>query len=276
LAIALGQPRPRDAEAVRHLWEQVGVVPDPLSSTVTSLGLRPTGDDALATWLRHCSETSEPTVITLAQLRRSPLPPLDPSEGSYVIENPSLLSHAAADGRTGPPIICSSGRPSIAVVTLIGQLGAEGSICRQHADFDAAGLAITAWLAERAGTIPWLMTADAYRNATAARRQRVRLDSPVPDTVWDPDLATAMSATGVAVYEEELRLTLPRCDGELTAALEPDPVRLVGQGTYLPCPSRSLPNRGSRLRRDPAKRDPCHFLATPCDALSVKRAKALY
>lgn len=208
LAIALGQRRPRDAEAVRHLWEQVGVVPDPLSSTVTVLGLRPIGDDALATWLRHCSEMSEPTVVTLAQLRRWPLPPLGPSEGSYVVENPSLLSHAAAERWTGPPIICSSGRPSIAAVTLIRQLGAEGSTCRQHADFDATGLAITAWLAERAGTSPWLMTADAYRNATALRRQRAPLDSPVPDTAWDPDLAPAMIATGFAVYEEEVRLTL--------------------------------------------------------------------
>ncbi len=208
LAIALGQPRPRDAEAVRHLWEQVGVVPDPLSSTVTVLGLRPIGDDALATWLRHCSRMSEPTVATLAQLRRWPLPPLGPSQGSYVVENPSLLSHAAAERWTGPPIICSSGRPSIAAVTLIRQLGAEGAICRQHADFDAAGLAITAWLSERAGTIPWLMTADAYLNATTVRRQRVSLDSLVPDTPWDPDLAPAMIATGVAVYEEELRLTL--------------------------------------------------------------------
>jgi uncharacterized protein (TIGR02679 family) len=208
LAIALGQPRPRNAEGVRHLWEQVGVVPDPLSSTVTVLGLRPIGDDALASWLRYCSEMSEPTVVTLAQLRRWPLAPLGPSEGSYVVENPSLLSHAAAEGWTGPPIICSSGRPSIAAVTLIRQLGAEGSTCRQHADFDAAGLDITAWLSERAGTIPWLMTAYAYRTATTVKRQRVPLDSLVPDTPWDPDLAPVMIATGVAVYEEELRLTL--------------------------------------------------------------------
>lgn len=208
LAIALGQPRPRDAEAVRQLWEQVGIVPDPLSSVVTVLGLRPTGDDALATWLRQCAERSEPTVISLAQLRRWPQPPLDPSETTYIVENPSLLSHAAAYEWTGPPILCSSGRPTVATVTLLRQLSTNGSVCRQHADFDVAGLSITGWLAERAGTVPWLMTADDYRRATAIRRQRVPLETPLPATAWDPALAGAMTDAGVAVYEEEVRLTL--------------------------------------------------------------------
>jgi uncharacterized protein (TIGR02679 family) len=208
LSMVLGQPRPRDAEAVRQLWERVGVVPDPLSSAVTVLGLRPGGDDVLNDWLRHCADASEPTVVTLAQLRRWPLAPLHASEVTYVVENPSLLSHAAAEKWTGAPIICSSGRPTVAVVTLIRQLSAGGATCRQHADFDATGLGITAWMAERAGTIPWLMTADAYGEAIAVQRERVPLESMIPDTGWDPALSPAMRTAGVAVYEEELRLTL--------------------------------------------------------------------
>jgi uncharacterized protein (TIGR02679 family) len=208
LSIGLGQSRPRDAEAVRQLWERVGVVPDPLSSAVTVLGLRPSGGDVLADWLRRCADASEPTVVTLSQLRRWPLAPLHASKVTYVVENPSLLSHAAAETWTGPPIICSSGRPTVAVVTLIRQLSAGGSTCRQHADFDATGLAITAWMAERAGTVPWLMTADAYGQAIAVKRQRVPLESAVPNTDWDPALGPAMRTAGVAVYEEEVRLTL--------------------------------------------------------------------
>jgi hypothetical protein len=42
-------------------------------------------------------------------------------------------------------------------VTLLRQLGADGAILAQHADFDLTGLGITAWLAERAGTRPWRM-----------------------------------------------------------------------------------------------------------------------
>jgi hypothetical protein len=63
-------------------------------------------------------------------------------------------------------------------------------------------------MAERAGTVPWLMTADVYGKAIAVKRQRVPLESRVPDTDWDPALGPAMMAAGVAVYEEELRLTL--------------------------------------------------------------------
>ena len=84
----------------------------------------------------------------------------------------------------------------------------RGAACRQHADFDGAGLAITAWLADRAGTTPWLMTADAYRAAVAIRRGRVPLQGDLPDTPWDPPLAPAMREGGVAVYEEELRFAL--------------------------------------------------------------------
>jgi uncharacterized protein (TIGR02679 family) len=208
LALGVGVERPRNAETVRQLWEQVGVVPDPISSTVTVLGLRPTGSGDLAGWLRHCAEASEPAVVNLAQLRRWPIDPLDRSDHLYVVENPSLISDAASGGWTGPPIVCSSGRPSVAVITLIRQLGSDGAVCRQHADFDSAGLGITAWLADRAGTSPWLMTADAYRAAAAVHRRRVPLQGALPDTPWDLQLAPAMRKEGVAVFEEEVRFAL--------------------------------------------------------------------
>ena len=208
LSLGLGVERPRDAESVRQLWELVGVVPDHLSSTVTVLGLRPTGVGDLADWLRNCADVGEPAVLTLAQLRRWPMKALHRSELIYVVENPSLISYAASGGGPGQPIICSSGRPSVAVVTLIRQLGADGAACRQHADFDAAGLGITGWLADRAGTTPWLMTAVAYRAAVAVERRRVPLQGAMPETPWDPLLARAMNNEGVAVYEEEVRVKL--------------------------------------------------------------------
>jgi hypothetical protein len=63
-------------------------------------------------------------------------------------------------------------------------------------------------MAERAGTVPWLMTADAYGEAIAVQRERVPLESTIPATGWDPGLGPAMRTAGVAVYEEELRITL--------------------------------------------------------------------
>lgn len=208
VATVRGRARATDAEGARLLWEEVGVVPDPLSSTVLVLGLDPHGDGPLATWLHAAARHSEPAVLTLAQLRRWPLPALAAGEVAYVVENPSLLSEAAARRWTGPPLLCSSGRPSIAVVTLLRQLGAAGATLAQHADFDSGGLQITNWLAERAGTTPWRMQAADYRGAVALGRERVTLTGRLPASPWDPSLREAMVEGGVAVHEEELRADL--------------------------------------------------------------------
>ncbi len=200
VALATGQPKPSTAEEARCLWESVGVVPDPLSSTVTVLGL--SGDPSpLGAWLDAARAASEPVVLTLATLRRWPRPPLPPDQPAFVVENPSLLAEAAARWH-GPPLVCSSGRPTVAVVVLLRQLGAAGAPLCQHADFDPVGLAITEWLRARAGTTPWRMTAEDYQ---AAARPGAASFGAVPPTPWDPRLAEVMAACRVAVYEEDVR-----------------------------------------------------------------------
>jgi uncharacterized protein (TIGR02679 family) len=206
-AIAQGRDRPTDAEGIRALWEEVGVVPDPLSSTVLALGVgvNSVADDPLGVWLGAAAAASEPVALTLAQLRRWPVAPLPAGAVGYVVENPSLLAEAASGRWSGPPIICSSGRPTLAAVTLLRQLSADGAIVAQHADFDPTGLGITAWLAERAGTRPWRMGKRHYRAALAASRPRLPIPGAIPATPWDPPLHVAMADTRLAVYEEELR-----------------------------------------------------------------------
>ncbi|MGH9180086.1 MAG: TIGR02679 family protein [Acidimicrobiales bacterium] len=208
VALAAGAPPSTGAESTRDLWEGVGVAPDPLSSTVLALGLSGHGvPDPLGPWLDAAREAGEPVVLTLAQLRRWPLAPLASQGRAYVVENPSLVAEAARMGWSGrPPLICSSGRPTVAVVTLLRQLGAKGGTLNQHADFDPAGLAITAWLAERAGTTPWRMTASDYaRAAGPCPERRAGLGPGHPATPHDHELRRAMRREGVAVYEEELR-----------------------------------------------------------------------
>lgn len=206
VAAVTGRPRAADAESVRALWEEVGVVPDPLSSTVLVFGLRPQGADPVASYLRSVTVAGEPAVLTLSQLRRWPLSSLPAGAVAYVVENPSLVADAARRCRCGPPVLCSSGRPTVAVVTALRQLAAGGAELRQHADFDPAGLSITGWLASRAGTVPWRMTAADYRSA--ARPGGTPLPAAAPPTPWDPGLAEAMSATGVVAYEEDIRAGL--------------------------------------------------------------------
>lgn len=204
IADAANEPRPDTAEDARTLWELVGVNPDPLSSNALSVGLAVGADHPLAPILVSHSLAAEPVILTLSQIKRWPIDPLPADRCAFVVENPAIVAAAATQGWSGPPIICSSGRPSIAVVSLLRQLGAHGAALHQHADFDAAGLSITAWLHSRAGTTPWLMTADTYRAAIGMQRERPQLGGVLPATPWDPELADAMVKHGHAVYEEEL------------------------------------------------------------------------
>ncbi len=204
IADAANEPRPDTAEDARTLWELVGVNPDPLSSNALSIGLAVGADHPLGPILNRHSAAAEPVILTLSQIERWPIDPLPADRCAFVVENPAIIAAAASEAWNGPPIICSSGRPSIAVVTLLRQLGARGAALHQHADFDAAGLSITAWLSRRAGTTPWLMTADAYRAAIAQTRDRPALGRVVQATPWDLSLADVMQRNGRAVYEEEL------------------------------------------------------------------------
>jgi len=213
-ALAIGDDLPpaADAEEVRSRWQRAGVVPDPLSSNVLVLGLRPDGEDPLAAHLRACADLAEPVVLTLRQLQGTALSVA--VDLAYVVENPSLLAEVA--GRwAGPPLLCSSGRPSIAVVTLVRTLVLSGAEVRQHADFDPAGIAITRWLTERAGTEPWGMTAADYQTAVSDRPTEA-FTGAVGPTPWDPELAAVMEAAGRAVHEESIR-------HELLAAMDEVP-----------------------------------------------------
>jgi uncharacterized protein (TIGR02679 family) len=202
LALAAGEAPATDAESARSLWERMGVIPDPLSSTVLALGV-PGADGPADAWLSAAAAASEPVVLTLSQLRRWPIRPLAAGNVGYVVENPSLIATAAARGWTGPPLICSSGRPTMAVVLLLGQLAGHGATLRQHADFDPAGVDISRWLAERAGTVPWRMSRDDYINGIEYATE-ASITGLVPQTPWDPSLAGEMAARRIVVYEESL------------------------------------------------------------------------
>jgi uncharacterized protein (TIGR02679 family) len=205
VACAYERPEAQDAEAARSLWELVGVVHDPHSSTVLALGLPGDGGTPLGRWLLACAEAGEPVVLSLANLRRWPVRAVAGDGRIYAVENPSLVAEASS-GWTGPPLVCTSGRPTIAAVTLLRQLASDGAVVYQHADFDPTGVAITGWLAQRAGSVPWRMTAADYVGSLSSSAP-VFQGTP-PETPWDPALQAVMSQRGQALYEEEIRVDL--------------------------------------------------------------------
>jgi uncharacterized protein (TIGR02679 family) len=209
ISTAFCQSSPADAEAARSMWEMAGVVPDPHSSTVLALGLPGGPGSPLEQWLGQAAGARQPVVLSLANLRRWPVSPLPAGSEVFVVENPSLIAEALrAD--ICVPLVCSSGRPTVATVTLLRQLGAQGASLYQHADFDPAGLSITGWLAARAATVPWQMDGYDYLDAVAVTTAEATITGPVPSTPWDRSLRSAVDRVRVPVYEEQIRERLFR------------------------------------------------------------------
>jgi uncharacterized protein (TIGR02679 family) len=91
--------------------------------------------------------------------------------------------------------------PSAAPQTLLAQLGAAGARLRYHGDFDWAGLTIGNFVMREFGAEPWRFGEADYLAATAERGIALAGGKPVV-AQWDPALAVAMAARGIAVHEE--------------------------------------------------------------------------
>jgi uncharacterized protein (TIGR02679 family) len=86
---------------------------------------------------------------------------------------------------------------------LLERLIEAGNPVRYHGDFDWPGVSIAGRVMEQ-GATAWRMSADDYTAAAAAldADHAIALTGqPVP-TPWNPSLAPAMSAHGLAVHEE--------------------------------------------------------------------------
>jgi uncharacterized protein (TIGR02679 family) len=189
---------PAGAEERRALWQRAGVACDELSTVVLVAGLRPSaGGGPLAAVLRAWSDAAEACAVTLAQLRSAVT--IDADE-VFVVENPSVLASAVRRfGSRCPAVVCVSGWPNTAAITLLRQLAACGAALRYHGDFDGDGVRIAAHVMVKAGAAPWRMGVRDYLAAVPAAGPPVGRVSEAP---WDPELAAAMRDRGVSVPEE--------------------------------------------------------------------------
>lgn len=194
LAARAGMDEIAGAAVRRGLLRDAGLVDDELSSTVLAYRLPAEDSHPVAAF------GGEVISLTLGQLRRRPVTVARRGR-VLVVENPSVIA-AAALGGFPRAVVCTAGVPSVAALTLLAQLHDAGCGLDVHADFDPAGLRIVDSLARRSAR-PHLMTAAAYLAAVPGSRAAVATDQ-VPDTTWDPALASAMREHGLAVYEEQV------------------------------------------------------------------------
>ncbi|MFJ1649203.1 TIGR02679 family protein [Streptomyces sp. NPDC088258] len=204
IALAHGAALPDSAAERRALWRLAGVAPDEISSTVLTYGLRPEGGGWRERALRERADHHAETHLTLRELRtlRLSLPAGTPV---HVCENPRVVE-AAADAGCARPLVCTSGSASTAVLTLLDALAAAGCRFAYHGDFDWPGIALANRIMRRYDARPWRLLAGDYRLLAARAAERgippLPLAGPSVAAEWDPGLAPAMSALGVALHEE--------------------------------------------------------------------------
>ncbi|MCR3749616.1 TIGR02679 family protein [Lentzea californiensis] len=185
-----GLPDGSGAEWRREVWASVGLMRDELSTTVITLGF--SGHQGLEAWL------GQPVHLTLRQLVRDPprLAALD----VFVCENPVVVATAADHlGRSCPPLVCTSGQPSAAVMHLLRLIVSARGTLHYHGDFDWGGIRIANVLHDRVPFTPWRFDTASY--LAAGEVGRPLTGTPV-EARWDAALAPAMSHKSRRIEEE--------------------------------------------------------------------------
>lgn len=198
---------PQSAAARRALWRSFNVVVDEYSSAVLIAGFRPGGSGLVARLLNEAADSGQPLAATLAQVTE-PGPIAWPTGMIRVVENPSVMSAAVRRfGRSCPPIVCTSGWPVTASVTLLQELAElPETELRYSGDIDPEGLAIAAWLAARIRLRPWRMDLETYARAVDAGSVEgecgpVRLTDP---PTWLAELVAEVNRRRLSVCQEHL------------------------------------------------------------------------
>lgn len=206
---------PPTARERRQLWSEVGVICDPLSSSVLVLNLRASGSDLVTATLADHAGFGEPVRLTLRQLVNAGSPSWRRADVS-VCENPAVMIAAAdALADTCRPLVCVEGMPDAAADRLLRALRAAGCALRFHTDFDRGGIRIGNVLAGRYGADPWRMRAPDYADAVGRVARTGVLPPGGAPAVWDDRLLGAMERLGRTVAEEQV---LGDLLGDLSAA----------------------------------------------------------
>ncbi len=201
---------PAAARDRRQLWADVGVICDPLSSSVLVCGLRLSGIDIVAAACNDHAGFGVPLRLTLHQLQATDRDNdglRTPHSRVQVCENPAVVAAAAhhldAD-EPAVPLVCTDGMPDVACDRLLSALADAGVELAFHGDFDWGGVRIGNLLASRFGAVPWRFTAADYRRAVSTAAPAQPLSGSPVDAVWDAGLTRVMRETGRAVSEEQL------------------------------------------------------------------------
>ncbi|MFI0219879.1 TIGR02679 family protein [Streptomyces lydicus] len=204
VALAHGTEFPADAAGRRALWRLVSVTPDGVSSTVLTYGLRPVGEGWREQSLRKRADHHAEAHLTPRDLHDLRLQ-LPAGTVIHICENPRVVE-AAADAACIRPLVCTSGSAATVVLTLLDALAGTDCCFVYHGDFDWPGIALANRIIRRYKAMPWRMGSEDYERLAAHSQgqgiPQLPLDGQPVSADWDPNLAPAMTALGVALHEE--------------------------------------------------------------------------
>ncbi|MEV5988322.1 DUF2399 domain-containing protein [Streptomyces sp. NPDC052051] len=167
-------------------------------------GLRPVGGGWRERALRERADHHAEAHLTPRDLHDLQLR-LSAGTVIHICENPRVVE-AAADAACVHPLVCTSGSAATVVLTLLDALAAAGCRFVYHGDFDWPGITLANRIIHRYGARPWRMGAEDYEHLAALSQAegipQLPLDGEPVSAAWDPGLAPAMSALGVALHEE--------------------------------------------------------------------------
>lgn len=197
------------AEGKRALFREVGLEEDDVSSNVIVAGLKVCMDDPRFAVFEGANKTSSPLILPLRFLE---IPTRwQPGQMVYMVENPAVFSAILdafqhQEDIQSPPLICGSGQPSVAALTLLDQLAQAGCIINYSGDFDVKGLEIALRLAQRYGENfrPWCFDHKTYLGVARGKTMEPdqfnnlrKLEVP-----WDKKLVDTMLEKKIFVYQE--------------------------------------------------------------------------
>jgi uncharacterized protein (TIGR02679 family) len=202
---------PQDRVQELRLYNQAGLLIDTISSSVAVFNL-----------VGACALDGMPDPLLRAAGQRVLLLPLRqiqawqsvlPAKSDiYLLENPQVFEEVIAriqPGTPSPTLICTSGWPSVAALTLLDLLIAQSPDNRLYhsGDFDVKGLQIAAYLMTRypERCIPWHFDPAAYLQAlqsggVSAKADELAMLQGIPD-VFVP-LVVVMQEKGMWAYQE--------------------------------------------------------------------------
>lgn len=197
------------AEGKRALFREAGLEEDDVSSNVIVAGLRVCMGHPRFAVFEGANQTSSPLILPLRFLE---IPTRwQPEQMIYMVENPAVFSAIldAFQYREDihiPPLICGSGQPSVAALTLLDQLAQAGCIINYSGDFDVKGLEIALRLAQRYGQNfrPWCFDEKTYLGAAKGKTMEPdQLNSlRKMEVPWDKKLVDTMLEKKIFVYQE--------------------------------------------------------------------------